>query len=343
MENKLLIIDGSSMLSTCYYATLPPSLRFGEDGLVEDSLKKRYKDILQTSKGVYTNGVYSMLKTFLKVVKSTEATHVAIAWDVSRNTFRKQLYNEYKGTRKSTPIPLKEQFSTAQKMFSDIGVYQLSHENYEADDLAGSLAKKLEDQFNKVIIVTKDQDYLQLTSDKTTVCLGVSTKKYQEYSALSNIVNRKAAEKDSLQGFFPFSPELLMDVYGLKPLQIIDWKAIAGDSSDNIPGIQGIGDLTAKSLLKGFDGLKELQEYAMSDVDDKEFFETCKALGVKRNPRKYIVEDLNSKNLGQLSYELAKIKTDIPIEVNIKELAWNEKREIVEAVGAKLEFRTIYH
>lgn len=342
MESKLLIIDGSSILSTCYYATLPPSLRFGEKGLTEDSLKSRYKDILQTSKGIYTNGVYSMLKTFLKVVNSTNATHVAIVWDVSRNTFRRQLYKEYKGTRSSTPVPLKEQFSTAQKMFSDIGVYQLLYENYEADDLAGSLAKRFENQFDKIIIVTKDQDYLQLVSDKTTVCLGVSAKKYQEYSVLSNTASRKTAEKDSFQGFFPFTPDLLMDVYGLKPHQIIDWKAIAGDSSDNIPGIQGVGDLTAKNLLKSFNGLKELQEYAMSKVDDKEFFETCKALGIKRNPRKYIVEDLNDKNLGQLSYKLATIKTDVPIEIGIKELAWDEQQEVIKSVGAKLEFKTIY-
>lgn len=237
----------------------PPSLRFGEKGLSEDVLKGRYKDVLQTGKGIYTNGVYAMLKMFLKVVETTKATHIAIVWDVSRNTFRRQLYKEYKGTRGSTPPPLKEQFATAQKMFSDIGIYQLLHENYEADDLAGSLAKKFETQFDKVIIVTKDQDYLQLVSDKTTVCLGMSTKKYQEYSALCNAISRKEAEKDAPQGFFPFTPGLLMDVYGLKPSQIIDWKAIAGDSSDNIPGIQGIGDLTAKNLLKKFNGLKETQ------------------------------------------------------------------------------------
>ena len=336
MENTLLIIDGSSMLSTSYYATLPPALRFGK--LTDEQIEEQYKYLLQTSDGVYTNGVYTMFKTFMKVIKATAPTHLIITWDLTRKTFRRELFKDYKATRKPTPSPLKQQFKTAQDLFKKIGVCELADQDFEADDLAGSVAKQFSNEFDNIYIITKDQDYLQLVDDNITVMLGVNEEKYQEYEKMvKDFLNYSDISEATPKGYFPFTPDTLMDVYGLTPKQIVDWKAIAGDSSDNIPGIKGIGSDTAVTLLQEFGSLKKLQEYALSDVSDKEFTERCKAAGVKRSPRKALLNDINGDHLGRLSYQLAKIKTDLKLDINEADLHWVIDKEIMKAGCERLE------
>lgn len=162
-NRRLLIVDGSSLLSTSFYATARNYVmaRTPEDR--EEAANK----LLQTTGGVYTNGVYTFMKTLLNLIKTQNPSHMAVVWDVSRQTFRQSIAGgTYKGTRKETPNPLKEQFKTTQELLDGIIPQFMSRftdkEIYEADDFAGSIAKKFEKDI-PVYLYTKDEDYLRAT------------------------------------------------------------------------------------------------------------------------------------------------------------------------------------
>ena len=140
-KSFLLIIDGSSLLSTQFYGNLPREILFAK---TQEEKEKYYHKIMQTSKGVYTNAVYGFFRTLLRIVKEQKPSHLVVTWDISRDTFRRKLYPAYKAQRSETMLPLKEQFVLCQNALESVGICQLMDEEYEADDFSGTIASMFE-------------------------------------------------------------------------------------------------------------------------------------------------------------------------------------------------------
>lgn len=165
MKDKFVIVDGSSMLSTCYYAVLPREIMFAK---TEEEKQKHYGKILHAGDGTYTNAIFGMLKTIASLLKKQKPGYIAFVFDKTRDTFRRELYAEYKGTRGATPEPLKQQFVLIESILEEAGFRVLYSDDYEADDYAGSLVMKFRSQV-PVVVMTKDHDYLQLVNDEYNV------------------------------------------------------------------------------------------------------------------------------------------------------------------------------
>ena len=289
MDNKLLIIDGSSLLSTSFYATATAYLMAKTDEDKEKALER----LMKSSNGTYTNGVYPFMRTLLSLIKKNEPTHLAVVWDVSRQTFRQEIAGgTYKGTRKATPHPLKEQFITTQNLLQGIIPQFLSakddEEVYEADDFAGSLAKRFEDEI-PVFLHTKDEDYLQLVSHNTRVWLG-SSKADKMFEDLG--LDRK--DFNVPDGFFEFTLSTLKDIKGLEPYQIVEYKSLCGDTSDNIPGVKGVGEKAVIPLLQEYGNIETIYETienlsAKEEKELKKFFK--ESLGIGRSPISYLLSE----------------------------------------------------
>lgn len=289
MTEKLLIIDGSSLLSTSFYATATAYLMAKTD---EDK-KKALERLMKTSDGRYTNGVFPFMRTLLSLIKKNQPTHLAVVWDVSRQTFRQEIAGgTYKGTRKATPHPLKEQFISTQNLLQGIIPQFLSgrddEEVYEADDFAGSLAKRFQTEI-PVFLHTKDEDYLQLVDSNTRVWLG-SSKADKMFEDLN--LNRQ--EFNVPDGFFEFTLSTLKDIKGLEPYQIVEYKALCGDTSDNIPGVKGVGEKAVIPLLQEYGTIEAIYETienlsAKEEKELKKFFK--ESLGIGRSPISYMLAD----------------------------------------------------
>ena len=183
-----------------------------------------YGNIMKTSKGVYTNAVYAFANMLNKAVKEISPDYCVVAFDKGKHTFRHELNPDYKAGRKETPEELVGQFQLVREMLEAYGVPYLEYDSIEADDIIGSLAKKYD---METCILSSDRDMLQLIDDTTSV--------YVMRKGMSDI-----AKMDE---------PALKEEYGLKPYQIIDYKGLAGDKSDNIKGVEGVGDKTAVKLL----------------------------------------------------------------------------------------------
>ncbi|MGL5757035.1 MAG: 5'-3' exonuclease [Paraclostridium sp.] len=337
-EERLLVIDGSSLLSTSYFARLPRQIMFAKT--VEE--KEQYYDkILQTKDGVYTNGVYGFMQIMISMLKNQNPTHLAVCLDSTRMTFRKLIYDDYKGTRKPIEVPLKEQYGLLREMLEAIGVKVListpseNYENvYEADDFAGTLSKTFQSEI-PVALYTKDEDYLQLVDYNTVVWM--NTSKAQTIAQDCNI-NLKDCNLPN--NTFEYSIDLLKQVKRLKPHQIVDYKAISGDSSDNIPGIKGLGDTTSIPLLQKYDTLEEIYE-AVDGLDEKGLklvaTEWKNELGI-RNPMKKLVAE---KENAFMSKKLATIKTDIELGLKLDDLKINIDKDVLKEQLEKYEMKSI--
>ena len=285
MTEKLLIIDGSSLLSTSFYATATAYLMAKTDEDKEKALTR----LMKTSDGRYTNGVFPFMRTLLSLIKKNQPTHLAVVWDVSRQTFRQEIAGgTYKGTRKATPHPLKEQFISTQNLLQGIVPQFLSEKDdeevYEADDFAGSLAKRFQNEI-PVFLHTKDEDYLQLVDTNTRVWLG-SSKADKMFEDLG--LNRQ--EFNVPDGFFEFTLSTLKDIKGLEPYQIVEYKALCGDTSDNIPGVKGVGEKAVIPLLQEYGTIEAIYETienlnAKEEKELKKFFK--ESLGIGRSPISY--------------------------------------------------------
>ncbi|MDB5085118.1 MAG: hypothetical protein JWN30_2004 [Bacilli bacterium] len=217
-QPNFLIIDGSSVLVRAYFA----SAYSGR--------------LMQSSSGIYTNGVFGFLNMMLKVIENLRPSHLFVAWDVSRDTFRRELYPAYKGTRGELPLELHPQFETMKEVLEALGVAQHFDEKYEADDIIGTLSRHAADAGHQVVVLTGDRDALQLVDDAVTVA----------------IMRKGITEMDW------YTPATLFADWGLTAAQIIDLKGLMGDTSDNIPGVPGIGEKTAKKLLTEYATIENL-------------------------------------------------------------------------------------
>lgn len=279
-DKKLMIVDGSSLLYRAFYA-LP---------------------LLATKEGTYTNGIYGFLTMFYRVMEEKEPDYVSIVFDKKGPTFRHEEYKEYKGTRKSTPSELVQQFPMIREILNAMNVKYLELSGFEADDIAGTLAKTGEEKGLEVILVTGDKDYLQLATDKTKV-----------------LITRKGISEME-----EFDREKILESYEITPDQLIDLKGLMGDQSDNIPGVPGIGEKT---------GLKLLKEYGTIDNIYKNI-DNITAKKLNQNLRE-------NENLAYISRKLGEIVTNVPLDLEIDDLKlmepdWEKLMKIYE----KLEFNS---
>lgn len=277
---KILLIDGSSLIFRAFYA-----------------IKN-----LTTKDGVFVNGVYGFLNMYYKALELTNPTHVFVAFDKGSKTFRHTEYSDYKGTRDKAPNEITYQFGILKDLLSSMNVNYLELDEYEADDILGTIAKLAQKEGFEVDIFTGDRDYLQLVDDNIFVYLtkkGISEIKLMDNNAI-------------------------FEDFGISPKQLIDVKALQGDSSDNIPGVKGVGEKTALKLIQEYGNLENLY----------------KNLGKLKGKLKENLE--NEKDKAYLSRYLGEIYLNVPIDKNIedfelKDVNLNEYIEKLE----NLEFKSI--
>ena len=236
-----------------------------------------YGNIMKTSKGVYTNAVYAFANMLNKAIKMIQPDYCAVAFDKGKHTFRHDLVPDYKAGRRETPEELVSQFQLVREMLDAYDLPYFEFDTIEADDIIGSLAKK----YNiETCILSSDRDMLQLIDDTTSV--------YVMRKGMSDIAKMDEAA--------------LKEEYGLKPYQIIDYKGLAGDKSDNIKGVEGVGDKTAVKLLNDYDTCEGVYEH----IDE-----------IKGKLKEKLIKD---KESCFISKTLARIKTDVDIEGDLNDL-----------------------
>lgn len=342
MGDYLLLIDGSSLLSTQYFGNLPREILYAKK---QEEKEAWYHKIMMTSKGVYTNGIFGFLRYLFKIIKEQKPAYLAVAWDLTRDTFRRELYADYKGNRSETPEPLREQFALCQEVLANMGICQLMDEHFEADDLCGSMAKKFESQL-PVKILTKDNDYLQLVTDNTTLWLmHSSAEKTQEIFDKYHMKKEDMAIPDRV---FPFNPQLVKEEFGIEPCHVNSLKGLAGDKSDNITGVPGVGAVSAVKLIKEYGTVEKLYE-AIDNLDKagekaiKEYWK--EKLDLKRSPLAYLLKESDTELVGKkaafLSEKLATIKTDIPITEPIEHFRTHIDKAAAQKELDRLEFHSV--
>lgn len=188
---------------------------------------------LTNKEGLHTNGIFGFINILLKILEEEKPDYVTVAFDVKQPTFRHEMYTEYKGTRKGMPQELHEQVPVLKELLTAMGILIMELPGYEADDLLGTVAKRSEANNMEVLVVSGDRDLLQIVTDHIRVCIPKTKRGTTEYE---NYYTKDVQEK-----------------YGLSPLQIIELKALMGDSSDNIPGVPGIGEKTATAILQQYE------------------------------------------------------------------------------------------
>ena len=220
MKRTLMLIDGHSMAFRAFFA-LPT-------------------DNFSTTGGQYTNAVYGFLSMLSSLLGEEKPTHVAVAFDISRKTFRSEMFPEYKAQREKSPEEFRGQVPLIQEALQQMGIVTLEKENYEADDIIATLATQAEPEGFETYIVTGDRDALQLVNDTTTVLYPMR--------GVSNLHR--------------FTPDAVVEKYGLTPVQYPDFAALRGDPSDNLPGIPGVGEKTATKWITQYGSLDDLIQHA---------------------------------------------------------------------------------
>ena len=338
----LLLIDGSSLLTTQYYGNLPREVLFSK---TEEERKKYYHKIMQTKTGIYTNAIYGFMRTLLKIIKDQKPKYLAVAWDKSRNTFRREIYSEYKGNRGETPKPLKDQFILCETLLDTMNIKQFMDDRFEADDFCGSLSKKFESEI-PVRILTKDNDYLQLVTEKTNLWMMHSTA-----SKTEELYKKYGIKQDGSvpERAFQFNPELVKKEFGVEPSSINSLKGLQGDPSDNIKGVPGIGPATAVALIAKYKNVSALYD-DIRDLSEKEQKEKAavwkQELGITRSPFGPLLKKSSDELLGEeaafISEKLATIKCDIQMtDVTLESLELNIDVNKARAEFLKFEFNSL--
>ena len=282
MSKRLLLIDGHSMAYRAFYAL--PAENF------------------TTAQGQHTNAIYGFATMLLSLLSSEKPTHVAVAFDVSRKTFRSEIFPDYKANRAKTPDEFRSQMSYLHELVSAFGITQFEVEGYEADDILATIAKRAEKEDAEVLICTGDRDSFQLVNEKTTVLY----------------------PKRGVSDLARMTPEAVQEKYGMSPTQYPDFAALRGDPSDNLPSIPGVGEKTAAKWVIEYGSLQEL----LSNVD-KVGGKVGQAL------RDSIDNVIRNRELTQLVAE-------VPLDLSIDALAWagvdeNQTNPIFD----RLEFKTL--
>ena len=240
---------------------------------------------LTTKEGIFTNGIFGFFGIFLKLESELKPDMTAFAFDLSAPTFRHKMYADYKGNRKGMPDELGMQLPYLKDLITALGYPIVELEGYEADDILGTLGKRCSEAGQECYIASGDRDMFQLVDSRVTVVLASSKGGKAEYT--------------------PFTPEAIQEKYGVSPRQMIDVKALMGDSSDNIPGVAGVGEKTALDLIQKFQSLDGV--YSHLDAD-----------GIRPAVRKKLEA---GKESAYLSYRLAEINQNSPVSCSIQDLA----------------------
>ena len=260
---KITIIDGNSLLFRSYYATAYPGV-----------------EIMRNQEGIPTNAIFAFSNMINKIVGSLkEGECILVAFDAGKHNFRHDALETYKANRKPAPEDLVVQFPIAREFLKNLGIFQFEEVGFEGDDIAGTVAKLAEKEGYDVTVYTSDRDFLQLVSDKVTV----------------NIIRK------GLSDVVAMTPELVKETYGFEPIQIIDYKGLRGDSSDNLPGIPGVGEKTAVQLIQNYGSFDEIIAH-VNEIKGK-LGENIKA----------------NQEIGRISRDLAIIKTDIELPFTLKD------------------------
>lgn len=281
-EKKLLLIDGHSMAYRAFFAL--PAENF------------------TTAQGQHTNAIYGFATMLISLLKEEKPTHVAVAFDVSRKTFRSEIFPEYKANRAKTPDEFRSQMSFLHELVKGFGISQFEVEGYEADDIIATITKRAEKEGASVLICTGDRDSFQLVSEKTTVLY----------------------PKRGVSEMARMTPESVIEKYGMTPTQYPDFAALRGDPSDNLPSIPGVGEKTAAKWIIEYGSLTKL--LAQADSISGKVGEGLRGNleNVKRNR------------------ELTQLIHDTPIEFTIDDLNWRGVAESdLTALFEQLEFRTL--
>lgn len=253
--------------------------------------------IRKTSSGLPTNAVYGFIQYFFDAINTFNPSHVICCWDMGSSTFRTESYSQYKQNRSEAPLELLPQFNLVKEVVTEMGVPNFGLSGYEADDCIGTLANQLQGN-SEVYILTGDHDMLQLITEQVKVV----------------IMNKGRSN------YTVYDLEALFTAKELTPLQVIDLKAFMGDTSDNYPGVKGIGEKTALKLLKEYgsvEGCLESLELLPASI------------------KKKIEENLEMLHL---SRDLATIRLDVPIECDLNECLWNLRHEAATRKFEELEF-----
>ena len=235
--------------------------------------------ILTTKDNRPTNAIYGFLNILLNLLRENQPDEVAIAWDLKAPTFRHKMYDGYKATRHGMPDDLAQQMPVLKELLAELGFVMVSREGWEADDLLGTLSAAAATRGDECLLATGDRDSLQLVNEHVTVLL--------------------ASTRGSRSETVPMDPEAIREKYGLEnPRQLIEVKSLMGDTSDNIPGVPGVGEKTALALVQAFGSLDEVYAH----LDDPR---------IKPGVRKKLTEN---EDKARLSHTLGEIRLDAPID-----------------------------
>ena len=236
--------------------------------------------MLSNKKGQMTNGIYGFLSTLQKLLSEVSPQAIAVAFDLPKPTFRHKMYDGYKASRKGMPEELASQLPILKEILIAMGYKLVTCEGYEADDILGTFAKYCENKGYECTLSTGDRDCLQLVSDHVFV----------------RIAKTKFGKAESIL----YDKNKIKEDYGVTPLQLIDIKALQGDASDCIPGVKGVGEKTAKSLVEKYESIENI-------------YNNIENLDIKPNLKSKLIAD---KEKAYLSYDLGKINKDVPVEIN---------------------------
>lgn len=281
--NKLVLIDGNSLSFRAFYA-LP---------------------LLSNHAGIHTNAVYGFAMLLEKIIKEEKPNHFLVAFDAGKTTFRHSKYSEYKGGRQKTPPELSEQFTYIRQLLDAYHIKRYELDNYEADDIIGTLSRQADEADFETIIITGDRDLTQLATDNVTI--------YYTKKGVTDVDH--------------YTPEFIAEKYqGLVPKQIIDMKGLMGDTSDNIPGVAGVGEKTAIKLLNQFESVEGVYEH-IEEVTAKKLKEKL----------------INSKDDALMSKDLATINVHSPVEVSLEDTKLTLQDDTAEKIELfkKLEFKQL--
>nr|WP_187351645.1 5'-3' exonuclease H3TH domain-containing protein [Brevibacillus laterosporus] len=281
LKNKILLLDGMSFLFRAFYASSWTG------------------SIRQTQSGLYTNAVYGFTKMMLDYADLIQPTHLIVAWDVAsrESLLRSQWYSGYKSNRVEPPAELIPQFSLVKEVTQAFSIPNIGLSGYEGDDILGTLSRRFAEEGHDVIVCSGDYDSLQLVCDQVHVKILKNGGKHEHYC-----------------------PETLLEQKGITPAQVIDVKALQGDTSDCIPGCPGIGEKTAVKLIKEHGSLDDL--YANLD-------------SLTPKMRAKLVEN---KEQVYMSQKLATILSDVPVDLVLEEASWQYDPLLVLEKMNELEF-----
>ena len=266
-SNRLLIIDGNSIMNRAFYGIMSSKM-------------------LTTPEGMYTNAIYGFLAILFKELEDLKPEYIAVAFDLKAPTHRHKMFDGYKATRHGMPEELAEQMPVIKEILKDMNITIIEKEGFEADDILGTMSKNAEDVGINTTILSGDRDTFQLASDRITI----------------RIPRTKAGKTEEDD----YDKAKIKETYGVEPKQLIQVKGLMGDTSDNIPGVPGVGEKTALKLIQEYGSINKLYEALESGNST-----------VKGALKEKLT---NNKELAYMSETLGRILLDAPLDITIDEL-----------------------